>query len=138
MKGVGTWYDGKMIYCKCNPDLIMDKDKEQEMEPKEVDFDKPLRFENSETSLNYIGQNSKGEYILEILPDGPLISANRLGATKIWPNVENVPEKITRWVNFYGSLASHADHETKADADRSARLGRIACVPVTFESGEGV
>ena len=104
---------------------------------KEVDFNKPLRFADHETSLKYIGQNSKGEYILEILPEGPLISANRLGVTKTWPNVENVPEKITRWCNFYPS-GSGGTHATREQADRSATSERIACVPVTFEPGEGL
>ena len=116
------------------PDLITEY-KEPSM--KDIDFTKPLRFENSETSLNYIGQNSKGDYILEILPNGPLISANRLGVTKMWPNVENTPEKITQWCNFYPSGSGGA-HATREQADRSATSERIACVPVTFEPGEGL
>ena len=116
------------------PDLITEY-KEPSM--KEIDFKKPLWFENSETSLNYIGRNSKGDYILEILPNGPLISANRLGVTKMWPNVENVPEKITQWCNFYPS-GSGGTHATRTEADRSATSERIACVPVTFELGEGL
>ena len=117
------------------PDLITEY-KEPSM--KEIDFKKPLWVENSETSLNYIGQNSKGDYILEILPNGPLISANRLGVTKMWPNVENTPEKITRWVNFYPNNWDSGIYQTREGADLGARGTRIACVPVTFEPGEGL
>jgi hypothetical protein len=61
----------------------------------------------------------------------------------------NVPEKRRGWLNIYEAKAeidgvsnpresvSHL-HESKADADKCASRGRIACVEIEFTAGEGV
>ena len=104
---------------------------------KEIDFDKPLRFMDSTDELKYIGLDSRGFHVVEIVPVNGLIQVDKYGKSAGWQDVENVPEKITRWVNFYPS-GSGGTHATREQADRSATSERIACVPVTFEPGEGL
>lgn len=52
---------------------------------------------------------------------------------------------MTRWVNFYPPAPLGGEHPwrttswfTREDADRFARPGRIACVRVEFENGDGL
>mgnify|MGYP001579553724 CR=1 FL=1 len=45
----------------------------------------------------------------------------------------NIPEKIEGWINMYE--ISYGLHQTKADADKVALHGRIACIKVSFEEG---
>lgn len=49
----------------------------------------------------------------------------------------NVPEKHVRWVNLYSTHNSHF-HKTKEKADAEARQGRIACIRIEYEEGEGL
>ena len=115
-------------------DLIAEY-KEQEM--KEIDFEKPLRFVDNADELKYIGLDSCGFHVVEIVPVNTLIQIDRYGKSSRWQDVENIPEKITQWCNFYPS-GSGDTHATRTEADRSATSERIACVPVTFELGEGL
>ena len=63
-----------------------------------------------------------------------------LGIELPWDLV-NTPERIEReyWVNVYADYISYL-YGTKAEADKNALLGRIACVPVKIScvAGEGL
>ena len=53
------------------------------------------------------------------------------------------PQKLKRWVNIYANLIA-GSFETKAAADKAAsigqiaQMGRIACIEIEFEEGEGL
>ena len=85
---------------------------------KEIDFKKPLRFMDSTDELNYIGIDSRGFHVVEIVSANCLIQVDRYGKSDSWQDIENVPEKITRWVNFYKNGRDGGVHPTKVDADR--------------------
>ena len=142
------WTDGWITYTaqgrwgsdntKTKFDLIAEY---KESSVKEVDFTKRLRFTNHKNIADFICPKARaGHWLIGEASSGLIFAVDSYGrnVSTLEKIVENVPEKITRWVNFYSSLASNGDHETKADADRSARPGRIACSPVTFEPGEGL
>lgn len=50
----------------------------------------------------------------------------------------NVPEKRVVWVNIYEQPLAIAAHGSRGTADKSASVGRIACVRVEFTEGEGI
>ena len=116
-------------------DLIAEY-KEQEM--KEIDFKRPLRFTDNADELKYIGLDSRGFHVVEIVPVNALMQVDRYGKAAGWQDVENIPEKITRWVNFYENEKDGGVHQTKVNADRCATAKRIACIRVEFEPGEGL
>jgi hypothetical protein len=138
------WTDGKYTYSHSgrwsteNYETSLDLIEEyKEPEMKEIDFEKPLRFVDNADELKYIGLDSRGFHVVEIVPVNALMQVDRYGKAAGWQDVENIPEKITRWCNFYPS-GSGGTHATREQADRSATSERIACVPVTFEPGEGL
>ncbi len=52
---------------------------------------------------------------------------------------------MTRWINLYPPCDTHREHpwrttswNTRALAEKNAKPGRIACVEVQFEPGEGL
>ena len=49
----------------------------------------------------------------------------------------NAPERHVRWVNVY-SAGGCTGHKTRHDADTWNDSGRIACVRLEFEEGEGL
>ena len=117
-------------------DLIAEY-KEQEM--KEIDFEKPLRFTSTDKSpVHYIGVDKDGKHVCQKTTGMEAIFiVDRYGTSVKFVDIENTPEKFTQWCNFYPS-GSGGTHATREQADRSATSERIACVPVTFEPGEGL
>ena len=111
--------------------------KEQEM--KEIDFEKPLRFTSTDKSpVHYIGVDKDGKHVCQKTTGMEAIFiVDQFGKSTQFADIENTPEKITQWCNFYPS-GSGGTHATREQADRSATSERIACVPVTFEPGEGL
>ena len=139
------WTDGKYTYSHSgrwsteNYETSLDLIEEyKEPEMKEIDFEKPLRFVDNADELKYIGLDSRGFHIVEIVPVNALMQVDRYGKAAGWQDVENIPEKITRWVNFYKNGRDGGVHPTKVDADRCATDQRIACIGVEFEPGEGL
>ena len=139
------WTDGKYTYSHSgrwsteNYETSLDLIEEyKEPEMKEIDFEKPLRFVDNADELKYIGLDSRGFHVVEIVPVNALMQVDRYGKAAGWQDVENIPEKITRWVNFYKNGRDGGVHPTKVDADRCATANRIACIPVEFDEGEGL
>ena len=101
---------------------------------KAIDFTKPLQFSEASccraAAVKYLATDAGTGEIYVQHTDGTIghYRAHEL---------ENVPEKITQWCNFYPS-GSGGSHRTREQADRLATSERIACVPVTFEPGEGL
>lgn len=52
-------------------------------------------------------------------------------------DLENVPEKIVRWINLYQNRHT-TDYKTKELEDIQAAKDRIACIRIEFEEGEGL
>lgn len=51
----------------------------------------------------------------------------------------NTPKTIEGWVNIYCErICGQSFHRTKEDAGNAANAGRIACVHISFEEGEGL
>lgn len=49
----------------------------------------------------------------------------------------NIKEKKFRWVNFFGGGCC-SSHASRSEADRYHTGGRIACIKVEYEKGEGL
>lgn len=47
------------------------------------------------------------------------------------------PERISAWLNVYGHMCSDL-YDTKEAADAGSMDGRIACIPVEFNEGDGL
>ena len=99
---------------------------------KEIDFKKPLRFSEASycrpSPLKYLAKDAETGEIYVQHADGTIghYRAHEL---------ENIPEKITRWVNMFTS----SGYATKVEADMGYHnQNRIACIQVTFEPGEGL
>ena len=120
----------------CGYDLISEY-KEPSM--KEIDFSKPLRFTAIDKApVHYIGLDKDGKHMCQKTTGMEAIFVvDQWGKSAQFVDIENVPEKFTQWCNFYPS-GSGGTHATREQADRSATSERIACVPVTFEPGEGL
>ena len=118
------------------PDLITEY-KEPSM--KDIDFTKPLRFASTDKSpVHYIGLDKDGKHICQKTTGMEAIFiVDQFGKSAQFVDIENIPEKITRWCNFY-PFGSGCVHATREQADRLATSERIACVPVTCEPGEGL
>lgn len=137
MDGTSTYTANGRIWKPIITDLdLIEEYKENAM--KEVDFSKPLRFVDNTDELKYIGIDSRGYYIVEIVPVNVLLHVNRYGHCEGWQEIENVPEKLVRWVNIYHDGNGGAVHETREAADRRASHDRIACLRVEFTEGEGL
>jgi hypothetical protein len=61
---------------------------------------------------------------------------NGVEATFIGVIMHKKPEKITKWMNIY-SNDTYIGYESKYIAGKFP-LGRIACIQVTYEEGEGL
>lgn len=49
------------------------------------------------------------------------------------------PEKKVAWINIYADRSSSAGlHRSRSIADESAAIGRVACIKVEYEEGEGL
>lgn len=59
-----------------------------------------------------------------------------------WPierSLINVPQQHTVWINVYRGQASMSFHHAdKTSANKAFTEGRIACIEVTFQEGEGL
>ena len=140
------WTDGKYTYSHSgrwsteNYETSLDLIEEyKEPEMKEIDFEKPLRFTSTDKSpVHYIGVDKDGKHVCQKTTGMEAIFiVDQFGKSTQFADIENTPEKITQWCNFYPS-GSGGTHATREQADRSATSERIACVPVTFEPGEGL
>lgn len=108
---------------------------------KEIDFEKRLRFMGQKNIAHFVGQRSReGHWIIEEASSGLIFTVDSYGrnVSTLEKIVENVPGKITRWVNFYKDGYPGRAHHTKDAADNECDDDRIACVPITFEPGEGL
>ena len=115
-------------------DLIAEY-KEQEL--KDIDFTKPLRCTSTDKSpVHYIGVDKDGKHVCQKTTGMEAIFiVDRFGKSAQFVDIENIPEKITRWVNMFTS----SGYATKAEADMGYHnQNRIACIQVTFEPGEGL
>lgn len=114
---------------------------------KTIDFDKPVQMKNG-TPVRIVSRNYKDAIypILGLVPtdDGredystwTTDGINFLDLKGGPMDLENVPERGECWVNIYPDDIPNA-HPTRERADRHARHGRIACVRVEYEEGEGL
>ena len=116
----------------CGYDLISEY-KEPSM--KEIDFSKPLRFTAIDKApVHYIGLDKDGKHMCQKTTGMEAIFVvDQWGKSAQFVDIENVPEKLVRWVNVYPDA-----HPSKKDADHCAAADRIACIRIEFEEGEGL
>lgn len=70
--------------------------------------------------------------------DGYTADGRYFGSRNASPNdLVNVPQRHMLWVNFYRGPSCSA-HVSQGRANDLARPGRIACIRVEFEEGEGL
>ena len=103
---------------------------------KEIDFKKPLRFVDNADELKYIGLDSLGFHVVEIVSVNALMQVDRYGKAAGYQDVENVPEKLVMWVNFYKGTAY--GYKTRETADGAAGSDRKSCIRVECDEGEGL
>lgn len=115
---------------------------------KMIDWDKPLRTKsglpvrlvtNKATDLEY----RRHGVIVEGKDFDTYIIYKNDGSYQSHPNeldLENVPEKIVRYVNLYEKEGPSWFYKSRQDSDKAAscRIGgsRIACIRVEFEVGQ--
>jgi hypothetical protein len=90
--------------------------------------------------------------ILRAIADGKDIQYRYVAAGKWWPSdfaefcrvvgddayqFRIKPERISAWLNVYGHMCSDL-YDTREAADAGADAGRIACIPVEFDEGDGL
>lgn len=81
-------------------------------------------------------QDAGFESTLVVHSDGRV---HRFGDTS-FEDLVNVPEKHVRWASIYmwqGGMSVWLNR-TREDADENAKDGRIACIRIEFEEGEGL
>jgi len=124
-----------------------------------IDFDKPVQTRDGRKVWIYttegrhptepvVGEIYGGSICPPILSrwcaDGGDSKHSVAGYDRPTPNdLVNVPQQRAVWINAYKSYTDHQPvrlhtHDSKAQADESARDDRIACIEVTFTEGEGL
>jgi len=103
---------------------------------KNIDFEKPIRFVSSKLPARVIGRRLNGCFLVERADaDSAAYDVNENGVgvtgTRI---IENVPERITRWI----LVTPNTGYESKEDAIKEAVRcgGGYTVVKVEFEEGE--
>ena len=104
-----------------------------------IDFEKPIRFTDDNCPAHFIGQRLDGNFLIE--EDGHprlvVVDKDGRGVSIFWPTpiIENVPERITRWI----LMTPYTGYDSKEDAiNVAARYEGEHCavIRVEFEEGE--
>lgn len=139
------WTDGKYTYTHSgrwsteNYETSLDLIEEyKEPEMKEIDFTKPLQFTTPDKApVHYIGLDKDGKHVCQKTSGMEAIfTVDQWGNSAKFVRIENIPEKLVTWVNFYEDVAYR--YPTKEEADRAAGSDRQACVRVEYDEGEGL
>jgi len=101
-----------------------------------IDFEKPIRFALSKFPARVIGHRLNGCFLVERADadsDAYEVNENGVGRTGI-RIIENVPDRITRWI----LVTPHTGYDSKEDAIKDAVRsgGGYTVVKVEFEEGE--
>lgn len=108
-----------------------------------IDWDKPLRTKSGLPARLVSKRTGDDKYIMGVIIEGKKrdrfeiyksdgrYSDNDLSGL----DLENVPEKIVRYVNYYPSGASYC-YETRDSADSASMYNRVSCVRIEFEEGQ--
>lgn len=88
-------------------------------------------------------------YVVIAVVDGKVLSYTKDG--KYWASKSAdqndlfmAPKKVKGWMNVYTTIrdsavaSSSAVYKTRKDADVNATSGRLACIEVEFEEGQGL
>jgi len=105
-----------------------------------IDFKKPIRFAETKGPAHFVGPRLDGRFVIEEVDGNPLIfSVDENGFVPLWraetPLIENIPERITRWV----VMTPHIGYENKEEAINVAAHyegEHCAVIRVEFEEGE--
>lgn len=111
----------------------------KESQIKEIDFTKPLRIVKLFFSAKHIGRGLDAMDVVQYrVPSGTVItvSVDKFGRLDGEAFVENIPEKLVMWVNFYEYSAY--GYPTREEADDAAGPDRLSCVRVECDEGEGL
>lgn len=106
-----------------------------------IDWSKPIRFDKHPARLLGEINDDEHPYVVAIDFGGyeEITKANKYGCTyEFKGSIVNCPRKYVRWINMYPDNRIVRWHKTKEHADKRTAHGRIACVKVEFEEGEGL
>jgi len=104
-----------------------------------TDFKKPIRFTIDKTPAHLIGPRLDGTFLIERYEHPDIIIVDKegrgLSLFSVSPIIENVPERITRWV----VVTPHIGYENKEEAINVAAHyegKHCAVVKLVLEVGE--
>jgi len=109
-----------------------------------IDFKKPIRFVCDKEPAHFVGPLLDGNFVIERTDfiKAPLILVDENGCAVInssissfSPVIENVPERITRWI----LMTPHMGYDSKEDALEVAKHcwgEEYTVVKIEFEEGE--
>jgi hypothetical protein len=100
---------------------------------KPLDYNKPLRFSTTHESVHYVGIELGGKHVLQIGTTQGLLQVDEYGRSVSYHDVENVPEKIVRWI----CVMPDSGFPTKEEAAKIAALDhRYSMIRIEFEDGQ--
>jgi hypothetical protein len=102
---------------------------------KKVDYNKPIRFTEGSRAVHYVGIDSSGMHVVQIANTPEFARFNDVGQSvdRYYQDLENVPEKIARWI----CVMPDSGFPTKEEAAKIAALDhRYSVVQVEFEEGQ--
>lgn len=108
-----------------------------------IDFTKPVRTIGGKVSVKIISTEARYKRFNVVGYIGPhqefdYWDKDGVSASIHTNSLENVPEKISGWINFYPNQVLLNFHPSREEADESAHADRIACVFIGIEEGQGL
>jgi len=109
-----------------------------------IDFDKPIRFVDNNKPAHFIGKRLDGLFVIEVDLEDRLFIVDKDGRAiinslppSLSPIIENVPERITRWIVVTPYTGFDSEEEAHRAAERfGCRRYTLARVEVEFDGGE--
>jgi hypothetical protein len=100
---------------------------------KPLDFNKPVRFSGNKNAVHYVGIDAKGNRVFHNPMVDAFFKASDNGESDDHQTIENVPEKIVRWI----CVMPDSGFPTKEEAAKIAALDhRYSMIRIEFEDGQ--
>ena len=99
-----------------------------------LDFTKPLRISKSHKPVHYVGRDDQGRAIAQVAGTFNYFSVDEYGASRDYWDLENVPEKIVRWVVTHPEYGFSTEEEALRRASQSGPEKGV--VRIEFELGQ--
>jgi hypothetical protein len=104
---------------------------------KPLDYNKPLRFSTTHESVHYVGIELGGKHVLQIGTTQGFLQVDGYGRSVAYHDVENVPEKIVRWIVRWIVTRPEYGYETKEGAlEWASSNPNWTVVRIEYEEGQ--